>query len=237
MVFSLLSAVSFAHTPASIPSTKLVVSKTIDLDQAAILGSEVNFEKALSDLESKNSGLQNSWRDKRGTPVLLNLVSLATPSNINSKKYERMIEIFLKKHSDQINIQDKAYIGDGRTALHQAAVNGNINVLKLLLSHGAQVNSFNSLNETPLHFAARFGQLSALKVLIAHGARLNEKSKHTKDTPLLAAAESGHENIIRVLLDAGAKKEERDAFGKSAPERYKEYVLSFYKKSSPSHNQ
>ena len=147
-----------------------------------------------------------------------------------------MIERFLKKHADQINVQDKAYIGDGRTGLHQAAANGNIVVLKSLLSHGAQINSVNSIGETPLHFAARFGQLAALKILIAQGARLNEKSKHTKATPLLVAAESGHEAIIRELLDAGAKRNVRDIFGKTALDRYKEFVGSYYQKLSSRNN-
>lgn len=263
VIAGLLSAASFAHSPASIPSTKSVVEyvsekepilKAIDhdqevlvkewlskghspvaiiqnkiqesiLDRAASLGAEKVFEVLLSEIESKNLALP---RDGRGTPILLSMVTLAMPNQLHVKKYERMISKFLVKHSDQINLQDKAYIGDGRTALHQAAVNGNLVVLKALLSHGAQVNVVNSIGETPLHFAARFGKLETLKTLIAHGAKLNEKTKHTKATPLLTAAESGQEAIIRELLYAGAKKDEKDAFGKTAPERYKAYVANYH---------
>ncbi len=270
LIAGLFSAPSFAHSPASIPSTKIVVEsisekdailRAVDADQdkvvlewikkghsssaivnnkikesmlerAASLGSEKVFELLLTDRESKSQLVQNTWRDGRGTPILLSLVSLAMPGKKESEKYARMIERFLKNHSDQINLQDKAYIGDGRSALHQAASNGNLNVLKMLLSHGAQINSVSSTGETPLHFAARFGQLAALKVLIAHGARLNEKTKHTKATPLLVAAESGHEVIIRTLLDSGAKKNEKDVFGKTAPERYKDYVSNYYRSIS-----
>ncbi len=274
MIAGLLSSVGFAHTPASIPSTKIIVEtisekdailQAVDrdqenkvkdwlrkghsssalvknkireslLDRAASSGSEKVFDVLLTDLESKETSVSYRWKDGRGTPILLSLVSLATPTHSRSGKYERMIERFLKKHADQINAQDKAYIGDGRTALHQAAANGNLVVLKSLLSHGAQINSLNSIRETPLHFAALFGQLAALKILIARGAKLNEKSRHTQATPLLAAAENGHEAIIRELLDSGAKKELKDAFGKTAPERYKEYVASYYQKFSPRHN-
>jgi ankyrin repeat protein len=266
LIATLISSVSFANSPASIPSTKIVaesvsekdsILQSIDhdqifqvkqwlkqghssfsivqnkmresiLDRAASLGSEKVFELLLTDMESKNISNQHSWRDGRGTPILLGLISLATPSNRNVHKYERMIERFLSKHSDQIDFQDKAYIGDGRTALHQAAANGNLVVLKALLSHGAHINSLNSTGETPLHFAARFGQLAVLKTLIRNGAKLNEKSKFTLVTPLLAAAENGHEVIIRELLDAGAKKDAKDIFGKSAPERYRDYVSNYY---------
>lgn len=263
VIAGLFSSVCLAHSPASLPSTKIVVEsiaeqdailRAIDrdqdqavkdwlaqghspvaiiknkiqeslLDRAASLGSEKVFEVLLSSIESRGLKLP---RDGRGTPILLSMVTLAMPNQLQVKKYERMIEKFLVKHSDQINLQDKAYIGDGRTALHQAATNGNLVVLKALLSHGAQVNAVNSIGETPLHFAARFGKLETLKMLIAHGAKLNEKSKHTRATPLLAAAESGQEAIIRELLYAGAKKDEKDTFGKTAPERYKAYVANYY---------
>ena len=266
LIATLISSVSLANSPASIPSTKIVaenisekdnILKSIDhdevnqvkkwlnqghssfsivhnkmresiLDRAASLGSEKVFELLLKDMESKNITSQHSWRDGRGTPILLGLISLATPSNSNVHKYERMIERFISKHADQINFQDRAYIGDGRTALHQAAANGNLVVLNSLLSHGAQINSLNAIGETPLHFAARFGQLAVLKALIRNGAKLNEKSKFTLVTPLLAAAENGHEVIIRELLDAGAKKDAKDVFGKSAPDRYRDYVSNYY---------
>lgn len=272
LLASLLASSGFAHSVASIPSTKIVESlspemvdendlivRAIDLDQevivrewlkkghqptaivknkiresmldrSATMGSEKVFDVLLSDLENKNTPC--TYRDSRGTPILLSLVSMATPGKPSAFRYERMIGRFLSKHAKQINLQDKAYIGDGRTALHQSAVSGNLTVLNSLLSHGAQVNVMNSIGETPLHFAARFGKLSVLKELISRGAKLNETSKHTKVTPLLAAAENGQEAIIRELLDAGAKKELKDAFGKTAPERYREYVSSYFKKTA-----
>jgi len=210
------------HSPVAIIKNKIQESL---LDRAASVGAEKVFEVLLSSIESQGLILP---RDGRGTPILLSMVTLAMPNQSQVKKYERMIEKFLVKHSDQINLKDKAYIGDGRTALHQAATNGNIVVLKALLSHGAQVNVVNSIGETPLHFAARFGKLETLKILITRGAKLNEKTKHTKATPLLVAAESGQEAIIRALLYAGAKKEEKDAFGKTAPERFKAYVTNYH---------
>jgi ankyrin repeat protein len=206
------------------------------LDRAASQGSERVFGVLLGNMENNQSQLRKFWTDSRGTPILLGLVALAVPSQPQSKKYERMVERLLEKHLELVSAQDHAYIGDGRTALHQAAANGNLEILKSLIAHGAQINSVNANGETPLHFAARFGKLEALKALISDGAKLDEKSKYTKATPLLTAAENGHEAIIRELLDAGAKKSEKDAFGKTAPERYKEYVASYYQTRAPQKN-
>ena len=203
------------------------------LERAAVRGSEKVFDAFVSELELSTEENPKVWRDSRGTPILIVMAALATPEKKSSLKYERMIERLLVDHSDHINDRDRAYIGDGRTALHQAAATGNARLIDILISHGAQVDSENSTGETPLHFAARFGKLSSLKLLIGFGAKIDPKSKHTRSTPLLIASESGHESIIRELLDSGAKKSEKDIFGKTAPQRYKEYVKSYsHKKTS-----
>lgn len=211
------------HAPDAVIRNKNRIRETL-LERAATRGSERVFEVLLSRTESEKSKKHEILRDARGTPLLLGLVSLASPSSPQVQKYERMISRFLKNHADQINSHDRAYIGDGRTALHQAAAIGNLSLVKRLICHGADVNARDSIHETPLHYAARFGHLLILKELIRKGSKLNEKSKFTRVTPLLAAAEGGHEAIIRLLLESGAKRLEKDAFGKTAPERYREYV-------------
>jgi ankyrin repeat protein len=214
-----------SHSPAE--KIKNRIQETA-LERAAIRGSEKVFDALMTELELSTDVDPKVWRDSRGTPLIVGMAALSNPDKKVSKKYERMIERFLVDHSDHVNDRDRAYIGDGRTALHEAAVVGNVRLMEVLISHGAQVDSENSIGETPLHFAARFGKLGALKLLISHGAAIDPKSKHTKATPLLIAAESGHEAIIRELLDSGAKKNTRDIFGKTAPDRYREYVKSFH---------
>lgn len=218
------------HSPLEQIQNKI---KETVLERAAMKGSEKVFDLLVSELELSSTVDPKVWRDSRGTPILVEMASVAVPEKKSSIKYERMIERFLVDHSHLINDQDGAYIGDGRTALHQAAANGNARLIEILLSHGALVDSPNLNGETPLHFAARFGRVSSLKLLISHGARIDPKSKHTRSTPLLIAAENGQESIIRELLYSGAKKSEKDIFGKTAPQRYREYV-SNYLRQKPS---
>jgi hypothetical protein len=199
------------------------------LERAATHASEKTFRLLLDHLSTHEKVAPAKYaRDQRGTPLLLTMAAIASPEKPESKRLVKMIDHYLELHPDQVNWKDQAYIGDGRTALHQAAANGNVELLELLLSHGAQIDSFNSIGETPLHYAARFGSLKAVKILINEGAWIDQRTKHTRATPLLIASESGHESIIRELLENGAKKDAKDTFGKTAPERYREYVANYY---------
>ena len=67
------------------------------------------------------------------------------------------------------NTQDNA----GWSPLHEACNRGNLSVAKLLLRHGASVNTPGMGRETPLHDAARNGhvQVSQLQDLVYLGLR------------------------------------------------------------------
>ena len=194
------------------------------LERAAIHGSLRSFEVLLRAVHANHQ--DSLLKDSRGTPILVTLSSLAVPETPAHLSYERMIALVLSVSPDATQAKDRAYIGDGRTALHQAAAVGNVKVLEMLIAQGALVNAKNSSGETPLHLAARFGHLPAAKYLVKCGALINEKTKFTRATPLMAAAEMGHENIIRMLMISGAERDAKDAFGKTAPERYREYRLA-----------
>lgn len=196
------------------------------IDRAVTHASIKVFHELLKMMHEHNPKAE--LRDARGTPVVLTLASLAVPGSKHELQYESMIKDLIKVFPHNAVLKDRAYIGDGRTALHQASSYGNLSVMKLLVNTGAKVGEKNSSGELPLHLAARFGRIDAVKYLVAQGSPLNEKSKFTKTTPLMSAAEMGHELVIRFLLLSGAKKDERDVFGKTAPERFKEYTVAYY---------
>ena len=58
----------------------------------------------------------------------------------------------------------------GLTALHQCALDGNVELAKALVSNGADVNSVDSDGWTPLHGAAANGHTDMVRFLLFHGA-------------------------------------------------------------------
>lgn len=94
-----------------------------------------------------------------------------------------------------------------RRALRKAAEDGYLDVVKLLIAQGADVNATSKWSEglTALQDAAHNGHVDVVKLLIATGADVNATSRfHGSATALQAAAEHGQVDAIHVLLSHGA---------------------------------
>jgi hypothetical protein len=70
----------------------------------------------------------------------------------------------------------------GTAALHTAARFGQLDTMRLLMQHGADLEEVVSgwKNWTPMHFAASKGQVDAMKLLEEHGARKDSKDSDGK---------------------------------------------------------
>ena len=106
----------------------------------------------------------------------------------------------------------------GFAALHlAAALNRDPQVIKALLSAGANVDAASKDNLTPLTYAAwTNGNPEVLKVLIDAGAALNGIPNPWKRTPLMYAAERNTPEIVKALLAAGADPRLKSQDGKTA---------------------
>ncbi|PMG11287.1 hypothetical protein BCV00_18200 [Vibrio breoganii] len=99
------------------------------------------------------------------------------------------------------------------TPLHLAASSGYLDVVKILLEHGALINSKRWGERTPIMFASAYGQTDIVKYLCTQGADVNLRcnEKHygiqTDYSALHFAARNGHRETYEVLLKYGANKE------------------------------
>ena len=100
-------------------------------------------------------------------------------------------------------------VGCGKSSIHQAAFDGNIEAVKQHLAAGTDVNAKDEDGWTPLHSAAT---KEITELLIAKGADVN-----TKDdwgwTPLHPAAWEGQKEVAELLIANGADVNAKDVDG------------------------
>ena len=100
------------------------------------------------------------------------------------------------------------------TSLHWAAERDHIEVAKLLLESGAEVNKADDIGRTPLQVAAFSGHKEVAELLIEHGADPNV-NENNGQTPIHVAAMSGHKEVTELLIEHGADPNVVDNHGKT----------------------
>ena len=86
------------------------------------------------------------------------------------------------------------------TALHTAAVAGHVEIIKLLLGRGLNVDIRDSQGMTPLMYAAMKGYVLVVQLLLDQGAKVNVQNFYNI-TPLHFAVGYRHLAIVQLLLD------------------------------------
>ncbi|MEM6396546.1 MAG: ankyrin repeat domain-containing protein [Bacteroidota bacterium] len=129
--------------------------------------------------------------------------------------------------------------------LHEAAEEGQLEIVRLLVEKGVNVNELDDRRLTPLgraaaednptviryllgrgadlekgtylplHLAAEDGQVAALRALLEAGADVDARDGHRR-TALICAASDGHYSAAKLLLEAGADIDAQDARGNTA---------------------
>ena len=108
-----------------------------------------------------------------------------------------------------------------------------VEVAKLLLQAGADINQWDNYGYTPLQAAIENKNISLTKFLVKSGANLNlEKYSNLnsywyKKAPLYQAAITNQPEIVTLLLKNGAKKRINFAYEVAVLEQYREIELLF----------
>ena len=94
----------------------------------------------------------------------------------------------------------------GGTALHAAMFQQNMEIVKLLLQNGFNLDAQGTQNGyTPLHDAVWANNLGAVKLLLGEGAKTNLRGKDGL-TPLGKAKNEGKTEIVRDMESRGIKE-------------------------------
>uniref|UniRef100_A0A287DB44 Ankyrin repeat domain-containing protein 27 n=1 Tax=Ictidomys tridecemlineatus TaxID=43179 RepID=A0A287DB44_ICTTR len=92
---------------------------------------------------------------------------------------------------------------DGSSPLHVAALHGRVDLIPLLLKHGANAGARNANQAVPLHLACQKGHFQVVKYLLDSNVKPNKKDI-SGNTPLIYACSSGHHEVAALLLQHGA---------------------------------
>jgi ankyrin repeat protein len=103
----------------------------------------------------------------------------------------------------------------GHAGLHIAAINGNAQIVAILIKAGAQIDIKDPLGDTPLFYAADRGEPDICKMLLDAGAS-PEAQNRSGVTPLMTAARRGNTEVVRLLLARGADPNMSDFTGRDA---------------------
>ncbi|HJP90594.1 MAG TPA: ankyrin repeat domain-containing protein [Pyrinomonadaceae bacterium] len=135
----------------------------------------------------------------------------------------------LHRHPELIRVADEY----DKTGLHWAAEKDHVEIARLLLDAGADIEAKTSWGDTPLKWAATLGNSKVADLLLSRGARgfdliiaaalgkLEDVKTMIGSDPdpsavsnaLYSAARNGHTEVVRYLLEHGAAVDTRGFFG------------------------
>ena len=112
-----------------------------------------------------------------------------------------------------VDVNSNAY---GRTALLWAAQNKHMDIVRLLIEKGANVNTKDKNTGTPLIYEVINGQLDMVKLLLDKGADLNMVSGPVDATALIYAVFQNNKDAVQFLVKRGADVNVKDKLGMTA---------------------
>jgi ankyrin repeat protein len=166
----------------------LSIGPDLDIFEASALGKTARVEELLT----KDKSLANRFAPDGFHP--LGLAAFFS--------HRDTVEVLLNAGA-RVNVPAQNKLGV--TALHSAAAAGRIDIARLLIDRGADVNASHQGQFTALHAAATTGQLELATLLLDRGAEINARSAMGK-TALAYAVEAGQSEVAKLLESRGAVK-------------------------------
>ncbi|KAH9955976.1 ankyrin repeat-containing domain protein [Lactifluus volemus] len=102
----------------------------------------------------------------------------------------------------QARCQSRFPANNGWTPLHRASLSGHLEVVRLLLDHGADVNATKQDHRRSLHLASSSGYPEIVKLLLERGADIHVLDDDGR-TPSQEASRRGYRRIVKLLSEYG----------------------------------
>lgn len=142
---------------------------------------------------------------------------LSNPKKINKRLNNQLLETSsqnpIKKISSLISRGAQIDCCDefGKTPLHLAAQNGNVDIVETLIRFEADSNKADNSGLTPIMIATREGHLEVVEKLLEFGADTNIQAQRpdgSRYTALDIAIQNNNHKVIKCLLECGANYDE-----------------------------
>jgi CDK inhibitor PHO81 len=150
-------------------------------------------------IKAGNVGLVKDWVSRAGSKeeeqertsrIFLNTVSTAPESAQDFLFASHLVNL---NYSDPIN---------ERNCMHEAAISGKINVLKIATANDANVQAQDVYGRIPLHYACMHGRLDMIKPLILAAPDSRNARDLDNFTPLIHAIVHSQTETVKLILQA-----------------------------------
>ncbi|XP_071487223.1 transient receptor potential cation channel subfamily A member 1 homolog [Diadema antillarum] len=130
-----------------------------------------------------------------------------------SGQIDNLQALFAELHADDVINRINEHDEGGYSALHYAAQSDNVEMVRLLVNRGADVNNIGKASRQPLHLAAavKKEKVQPKTEVGTRLSKLSEGAERMSETP----SDSKPESVTMILLNAGAEGNAQDSRGRT----------------------
>ncbi|KAK3583273.1 hypothetical protein CHS0354_011160 [Potamilus streckersoni] len=159
----------------------------IDMVMAAKANNPVHFQ---SYWEMDEEGIEENSREEIEKDPSKKILWAAENNNLD------VVQSLLVDDPELIHARD----ADGYTPLHRSSYNGHLEMIEVLLAHGADVHAKTSDGWHPLHSASRWNQADVAMLLLQNGADINAQTNGGQTALHIACSDPENREVVEVLL-------------------------------------
>ena len=167
-------------------------AKTTNNNNESSVDKSIHRKSSINSVKSNCEKMESVRKTSTGDH---NFVMSAIFCAINDNNITGLDNLLSMAHIDlnQTNLQ-------GEGAVHIAAGNGQLEILKLLSSNGASLGITDARGDSGLHWAARGSHLDVMKFLVSKGVHVNLQNKFGETCLHLSCSSKSDVSIIEYLL-------------------------------------